>query len=258
MNEQEDQELFSFIKENCNESRMYRNQNLSSMTLRDSVDNAFLSLLLLYIFNREFETAPFAQEYARRTMQFNGFREPRVAGTDLYQSLHILSNPGSRTSRQLRGAEQNDALRQRLFVKEKLIKDYLRNMARGTLDNGTARRLMYSLESQMNIDISNYKSLRRLITDWENLTTFQKKVSVTRLLQYFRTRARRSDLYPMLEEMSKKKDWELDVDNNAEIAAIGAAGALAGSRAPKSTLGSVAKIAGHAAAGYALAHWLTK
>lgn len=258
MSDQENNEMFSFIKENCNESRMYRNQNLSSMTLRDAVDNAFLSLLLLNIFNREFETAPFAQDYARRTMQFNGFREPRVAGTDLYQSLHILTNPNSRNSQQLAGDEQNAALRQRLFVKEKLLKDYLREMSRGTLTNSTARRLMYALESQMNIDITNYKSLRRLVTDWENLTTFQKKLAVTRLLQYFRTRARRSDLYPMLEEMSKKKDWELDADHNAEIAAIGAAGAVAGSRAPKSTLGAVAKIAGHAAAGAALAHWLTR
>ncbi len=51
------EEQFSFIKDNCNESKMFRNNYLSNMTLRDAVDNAFLSLLTLYIFNKEFETA---------------------------------------------------------------------------------------------------------------------------------------------------------------------------------------------------------
>lgn len=258
MSEQEDQELFGFIRENCNESKMYRNAYLSALSLRDVADNAFLSLLLLYIFNREFETAPFAQEYARRTMQFGNWREPRVAGTDLYQSLHILTNPTSRISQRLSAPEQNDAMRQRLFIREKLIKDYLRSMARGTLTQTDAARMMFQLEGQMNIDLSAYKSLRRLVTDWEDLTTFQKKVSITRLLQYFRTRARRSDLYPMLEEISKKKDFELAADHNAEVGAIGAAAAVAGTRAPHSTLGKIATVAGSAAAGYALGRWLAR
>lgn len=258
MEEQEDQEPFGFIRENCNESKMYRNAYLTALSLRDVADNAFLSLLLLYIFNREFDTAPFAQQYAQRTSQFGSWREQRVAGTDLYQSLHLLTNPKSRLSGRLAGAEQNDTMRQRLFIREKLIKDYLRNMAKGTLDHSTANRIMFQLEGQMNIDLSAYKSLRRLAMDWENLTTFQKKVTITRLLQYFRTRARRSDLYPLLEEVSKKKDWELEADHNAEVAAIGAAGAVAGSRTPKSTLAGIAKVAGSAAAGYALGRWINR
>lgn len=254
--EQENQELFGFIKENCNESKMYRNAYLSGLSLRDVADNAFLSLLLLYIFNREFNTAPFAQEYARKTMQFGNWKEPRVGGTDLYQSLHILTNPDSKVSKKLAATEQNDVLRQRLFIREKLVRDFLRNMVRGTLDQTTAARIMFQLEGQMNVDLSAYKSLRRLITDWEDLTVFQKRVAVTRLLQYFRTRARRSDLYPMLEQLAKSHSYELDHTDNAELAAIGAAGAIAGSRAPKSTLGAVAKVAGHAAAGWALGQWL--
>ncbi len=256
--EQENQELFGFIKENCNESKMYRNAYLDALSLRDVADNAFLSLLLLYILNKEFETAPFAQDYAKRTMQFGSWKEPRVGGTDLYQSLHILTNPTSKMSARLTAPEQNETMRQNLHIREKLIKDYLRNMARGTLDKVTATRIMYQLEGQMNIDLSAYKGLRRLITDWDNLSVAQKRIAVTRLLQYFRVRARRSDLFPMIEELSKKRDFEIADADNAEIAAIGAAGALAGSRAPKSTLGKVATVAGHAAAGYALGRLLAK
>lgn len=251
------EEQFSFIKENCNESKMFRNNYLAGMTLRDAVDNAFLGMLTLYIFNKEFETAPFAQAYARKTISFGGFREPRVSGTDLYQALHIVTNPAGKTAAKLNGTEQNAVLSTRLHVKEKMAKDFLRAIGAGTLDRATAIRLMFRLEPQMNIDISNYKSLRRLITDWENLTTFQRQICVTRLLQYYRTRARRSDLYPMLETLAKSKGWELDHVDNAEVAVIGAAGAVAASSSAKGTLSSVAKVAGAAAAGWALGKWIT-
>ena len=35
-------EDFSFITENCNESKMFRNNYLSQLTLRDAVDNVFI------------------------------------------------------------------------------------------------------------------------------------------------------------------------------------------------------------------------
>lgn len=253
----ENQEEYSFIRENCNESRMFRNNYLSAMTLRDAVDSAFLSLLTLYVFNKEFETAPFAQAYARKTMMFGGFREPRVVGTDLYQALHIATNPTGKTAKKLNGMEQNAVLGTRLHVKEKMAKDFLRGLANGTLDRATAIRLMFRLEPQMGIDVSNYKSMRRLITDWENLTTFQKQVCVTRLLQYYRTRARRSDLYPMLETLAKGKGWELDHVDNAEAAMLGAGAAVAGTSSSKGFLSSIAKVAAAGAIGYGLAKAIT-
>lgn len=249
---EEQQESFSFIRENCNESKMFRNSYLSAMTLRDATDAAFINLITLYLFNKEFETAPFAQSYAAKTMMFGSFREPRVAGTDLYQALHIVTNPLGKTARKLAAPEMNAVLSTQLHVKEKLAKDFLRDMSRGTLDRTTAIRIMYRLESQMAIGISNYKSLRRLVTDWENLTTFQRQICVTRLLQYYRTRGRRSDLYPMLETLAKNKGWELGGVSNAEIAAIGAGGAVLGTATGRGFVSSVAKVAGHAAAGYAL------
>ena len=86
----EEDNSFSFIKDNCNESKMFRNASLGQLTLRDTADSVFLNLLTLYLFSKEFETAPFAQDYAHRTMMFGNFNMPRVSGTDLYLSLiHI-------------------------------------------------------------------------------------------------------------------------------------------------------------------------
>jgi hypothetical protein len=242
---------FSFIRENCNESKMFRNNYLGQLSLRDTVDNVFLNMLTLYLFSKEFETKPFAKDYAHRTLQFGNFNLPRVGGTDLYQGLHIMLHPEGETAQKLKASEQNKALAQDLKTNSKLVKDYLRGIANGTMDRVTAIRLMYRLEGQMDIDISNYKSLRRLITDWENLNTMQKQLCVTRLLQYYRLRGRHSEMLGVLEAISRNKGWELTDAANAELAAVGAGG-ISGSRSSDSFLSTIAKAAGGFAVGYAL------
>lgn len=244
-------EDFSFIRDNCNESKMFRNANLSQLTLRDTVDSVFLNMLTLYMLSKEFETRPFAQNYATKTMTFGNFAIPRVGGTDLYQGLHIILNPDSKTAHGLKADQQNTALAAQLRINAKFVKDFLRGVASGTLDNTTAIRLLYRLEGQLGIDVSNYKSLRRLIADWDNLSTHQRQMCVTRLLQYYRLRGRRSELLPVLETLAKNKGLELTGVGNAEIAAVGA-GAVVGSRSGNGFLTSLAKIGAAGAAGYAL------
>lgn len=244
-------EDFSFIRDNCNESKMFRNANLSGLTLRDTVDSVFLNMLTLYMLSKEFETRPFAQNYAAKTMTFGNFGISRVGGTDLYQGLHIVLNPNSKTAQALKAPELNTALATQLRTNGKLVKDFLRGIANGTLDRTTAIRILYRLEGQMDIDVSNYKSLRRLIADWENLSTHQRQMCVTRLLQYYRLRGRRSEFLPVLETLAKNKGLELTNVGNAEIAAVGA-GAVVGSRTGDGFLTSLAKIGAAGAAGYAL------
>lgn len=242
---------FSFILENCNESKMFRNTHLGQLTLRDTVDSVFLNMLTLYMLSKEFETAPFAKDYAQRTLAFGNFTAPRISGTDLYQGLHILFNPTGGTAQQLKAHDQNLVLAKQLRANTKLVKQFLHGIANGTLDRITAVRLMYRLEGQMGIDVSNYKSLRRLITDWENLTTHQRELCVTRLLQYYRVRGKRSELLPVLDVLSRNKGYEITDAGNAELAALGA-GAIAGSRSGDGFLKSVAKVGAAGLTGYAI------
>lgn len=255
--ENEQDNSFSFIRENCNESKMFRNNNLSQMTLRDTVDSVFLNMLTLYMLSCEFETRPFAQDYARRTLMFGNFALPRVGGTDLYQGLHIMLNYNGATAKKLKAPEQNTALAAQLKTNSKLARLFIKGIADGTLDRVTAIRIMYRLEGQMAIDISNYKSLRRLITDWQNQTTYQRQMCVTRLLQYYRIRGRRSELLPVLEALARNKGLELTDVANAELAAIGAGG-IAGSRSGNGFLSTIAKVAAGAAIGAALGHAIFK
>jgi len=244
-------EDFSFIRENCNESKMFRNNFLTQMTLRDAVDSVFINMLTVYMLSQEFDTAPFAQDYARRTMQYGNFNLSRVGGTDLYQGIHILMNPHGEMASHLKAPEQNEALAADLNTNKKFILDFLRGVASGHMDPTTAIRILYRLEGQMNVDVSNYKSLRRLISDWKNLTTHQRQLCVTRLLQYYRVRGKHSELLPVLDALSKSKGLELSDADNAELSAMGA-GAVAGSRSSTGFLTSLAKIAAAGAAGYAI------
>jgi len=255
--ENEQDNSFSFIRENCNESKMFRNNNLSQMTLRDTADSVFLNMLTLYMLSCEFETRPFAQDYARRTLMFGNFALPRVGGTDLYQGLHIMMNPNGATAKKLKAPEQNTALAAQLKTNSKLVRLFIKGIADGTLDRVTAIRIMYRLEGQMVIDISNYKSLRRLITDWQNQTTYQRQMCVTRLLQYYRIRGRRSELLPVLDTIARNKGLELTDVANAELAAIGAGG-IAGSRSGNGFLSTVAKVAAGVAIGHAIGRALIR
>jgi hypothetical protein len=251
-------EMFSFIKDNCNESKMFRNNYLTALTLRDTVDAAFLNMVTLYMLAQEFETAPFAQNYASRTMVYGNFSQSRVSSTDLYQALHISIYRDTKEGDRLKAPEQNASLRVRLHMNEKYVKDFLRGIGSGRLDRITATRLLYKLESQMNIQVSNYKSLRRLITDWEHLTTFQKQTCVTRLLQYYRTRGRRSDLFGTLSTFVQHKSWEQKTKDNAEVKAIGPANAIHGTSSSDNFISSIAKVGGAGFIGYAAAKALGK
>jgi hypothetical protein len=167
----------------------------------------------------------------------------------LYQGIHIVLHPDSATGQLLRGAEQNAVLANELHATAKMFKDFLRGIATGTMDRTTAIRIMYRLEGQLDIDVSNYKSLRRLITDWENITTYQRQLCVTRLLQYYRVRGRRSELFPVLQTITQNKGWELTAAGNAELEDVGA-GAIVGSRSGPGFLSSIASVAAGALAGH--------
>ena len=51
------------------------------------------------------------------------------------------------------------------------------------------------IERDLDIQNSNYRSIRRLVQDWPRLNKMQKQLVITRMLQYFRVHALRSELY---------------------------------------------------------------
>ena len=70
------------------ENQLLRNRNPHNFNAKDMAELAFVYLNALHIMRSEYETAPFAQAYARRTMSHSNFDREDRQNTDclLYTS----------------------------------------------------------------------------------------------------------------------------------------------------------------------------
>ena len=203
------------------ESRQYRS-NTAGLNLRNVSDFAFLDLISLFILQNEYETAPVSKNYADKTIGYRNFLRPRLAGTDLYTSLNILSNPDSVFSKKIRQNPEADALlRAKLKVHTPTVKRYLDLLADGNLRKEDAAVLLLRLEKQLNITDSKLKSIRRLAQDWPAINDMQRELVVTRMLQYYRKFAKRSEMAVFLEDLGKTKGYKLNAPVDAELANLG-------------------------------------
>jgi hypothetical protein len=60
------------------------------------------------------------------------------------------------------------------------------------------------------------RAIRRLVMDWETITHTQKKLALTRLLQFMRNRAPKGELLPWLNRVGVLRDLEIDNVTNPE------------------------------------------
>lgn len=226
---------FSFVKD-LNESRQYRTrQNIQRSNAREIVDHAFLDMITLWILYNEFDMAPIATNYARKTMMYGNFKSYRQSGTDLYMTLHLIQAQNADT---LAGDSADDHLLKRIRFPETQIKGFLNAMKQNNLPKGTARQTLQLIERKFNITTSSYRSVRRLAQDWPTINATQRALVVTRLLQFYRTHARRSELFGFLQDFARTQKLEIRNAHNAEK--------------PKSkTAATIATAAALGAAGYA-------
>ena len=85
------------------------------------------------------------------------------------------------------------------------MKRYLDLLADGNLRKEDAAVLLLRLEKQLNITDSKLKSIRRLAQDWPAINDMQRELVVTRMLQYYRKFAKRSEMAVFLEDLGKTK-----------------------------------------------------
>ena len=226
---------FSFVKD-LNESSQYRTrQNVYGVSARELADHAFIDLMALWILYNEFDYAPISIKYAAKTMMYGGFRNYRQSGTDLYMTLHFITNKDADA---IKGSGADNTLLQRINIPEARLKNYLNQMKYNQLSQGQARQFLQEMERKLYVTNSSYRSVRRLAQDWPKLNETQRALVVTRILQFYRTHARRSELFGFLSDLARSKKLEIRNANNAEQ--------------PKSkTTATIAKAAALGAAGYA-------
>jgi hypothetical protein len=237
------------------ESRQYRS-NSKGLNLRNVSDFAFLDLIALFILQSEYETAAISKNYAGKTIGYRNFLRPRLSGTDLYTSMNILANPDSIFSKRIhQNPEADTILRSKLKVHTPTVKRYLDLLADGDLRKEDAAVLLLRLEKQLNITDSKLKSIRRLAQDWPAINDMQRELVVSRMMQYYRRFAKRSELSVFLGELGNTKGYKLNAPVDATLANLGY-GQAPEPEVKKGWLKTLAPAAG-LIAGYKLGYALT-
>lgn len=245
---------FEFLQE-IQESRLISNKrSFSNFSLKEITEIAFLYFLTLQILRNELEYKARISNYAYATLRHGNFDHYQSSGNDLYQLLYIIMNEDQHEK--LKNSNRSN-LSKKINLRTQTLLNWLRYIGAPS-DKSKDHRFLLYLENGLNIKNSAYQAIRRLVEEWNTLNTTQKELSITRLLQAMRSKARKSELLPWLEQYAKKRKLELtDVANPEEETSTGINNYKSGSIWHKAAVYTGAAVAG-VAAGIAFNRWRKK
>lgn len=212
-----------------NESSQYRTKDKIKQTdLRTIADNAFMDMLALIICYFEFDTSSSAVSYAKKTSQSLNFKLYKNYGTDLYLLLHTVA---TKDPNLIAGDPNSQTLLTRIGLNQPRTISFLQAIAGTRLTASLMRQFLQQFERELGITNGVYKSLRRMVQEWPMLNQSQKSIAATRLMQFYRTKAPRSDMFIMLQRAAKSQNLEItdttDKESNAGRTLAQVAGAIA-------------------------------
>ena len=191
------------------EARIVRRQDdLSRYTYQEIEERVYLTFLALTLLKNFNSSKSFTKQYANNTLTYGGFERVRTTANDLHNMLAVLDGNTDILDK-LSNKTQAKALRQRHPLHTLAVKRFLRTFS-------DEYRFLSQLERAIGIKNSDYKNLKIAITDFKNLDSRRKKVTVTRLLQALRAKLGGTDILRQIEALSGQQDFELDNVVDAE------------------------------------------
>ena len=205
--------LTPFLKY-VSEARIVRRQSdLQRYTFQEITERIYLSFLTLSLLKNFNQTAGFVKTYATQTLSYSNFDQVRGRANDLHNMLAIVSGDPTIVQK-LANKNAAMALRQRQSVPVLAIRRYLR-------DFKNDYSFLSQLETALSVSNSDYKNLRRAISDFKNLDSKRQKVTTTRLLQALKAKLAGTDLQKQASMLANKQKLELDSVVDAERTAPG-------------------------------------
>lgn len=189
--------------------------NLSRMnrySARDVADVTFGYLLALHMCRQEFETAPWTRSYVKLTDDTHSYwHATNLNKTDLYQLLNVLIGKSTKWTNYMKQNAASQLLLTEINLDPYVVHRFLKNIQQVNFDPELSGRLLLQLERELKIQTSNYKSMRRILSDWHlsHVDTEAKRLVMTRLLQMLRARAASGDIIHKLEQLSRDRAWEI-------------------------------------------------
>lgn len=195
-----------FIKD-LHESRMTKdNGNSKKLSYADCCERLYLSLLVLETMRHFTDFKGNVQRYAKKTAGFELYKYYRIMGTDLYNFIYFVVGDDSAQDK-LKDPDAAKQAKRNSRVPVRDINRYINDLAQGK--NPTLiSSLFIKLETALNITNSDYKDIRRALSDFERLTRAEKQRFVTRLIYAVRAKLRSSDLIDDFEKFAAVKDLE--------------------------------------------------
>ena len=205
--------LTPFLKY-VSEARIVRRQSdLQRYTFQEITERIYLSFLTLSLLKNFNQTAGFVKTYATQTLSYSNFDQVRGRANDLHNMLAIVAGDPTIVQK-LANKNAAMALRQRQSVPVLAIRRYLR-------DFKNDYSFLSQLETALSVSNSDYKNLRRAISDFKKLDSKRQKVTTTRLLQALKAKLAGTDLQKQASMLANKQKLELDSVVDAERTAPG-------------------------------------
>jgi hypothetical protein len=195
-----------FIKE-ITEARMTRTEsNTRRLSYRDCCERAYLILLGLEMMRKFPQYSAEARKYARNTSRFANYDSFRASATDLYNFIYFIVG-GDDAMQKLRDPEDAKDVREKTTLPQMAVNRYLSKIAQGQEPTASSE-MFIKLESVLRINSSNYKRIRRTVTNLDRANSRDIREAATKLLYAARARLRSSDFIQPLEALAADKDLE--------------------------------------------------
>jgi hypothetical protein len=192
--------------------------SVNRYSARDIADLTFLYCIALHVLRANWETASFAKTYAHKTIIYGNWDSPHINGTDLYQLLNITLYHSEKFINHLKNHEASQHLLHDILLQSSDVKRFLNNIMGSHYDDHLSGVLLLRFERNLRIGVTNYKSVRRICSDWNSshVDDEAKSLAVTRLLQAMKYRALRGDLMSPLQNLAREQKLEITTACNPE------------------------------------------
>lgn len=205
---------FSFLKDEIYEARMLRDDNNARvLTYTDCSQRLYLILLCLELMRHFPRYSDIVKRYASNTTNRNNYNIFRMFSTDLHNFLYFVNGDDDAMDK-LKDPEAAKGLRAKTRLPIMAVNRYLTQLSNNAQPSNPSE-LFIKLETALNIKNSDYKNIRRLITNMKSLSKIERENSTTKLLFAVRAKLRSSDIISDFEKFVKEKGLETrDVKDN--------------------------------------------
>jgi hypothetical protein len=195
-----------FIKD-LHESRMTKDNGSSQrLTYTDCGERMYLILLALETMRQFPQFRLSVQKYCKKTAGFESYKYYRIMGTDLYNFVYFLVGNDS-AQRKLKDPDSAIELKKKTRLPVASINRYINSVAQGK-EPTLITKLFVEIESSLKITNSDYKNIRRGLSDFGRLNLQERKLLVTRLIFAVRAKLRSSDIIDDFERFASVKNLE--------------------------------------------------